>query len=191
MAASVNAVTALSADFYKFRTIGTVVYRRRLCRFDGASLDTCFVNGSGDLLLVPRGTLTSEDEASEYIARNDVLFSLCFGPIMVEDGLVRVPDSYPIGEINDQYSRCCICQVGALHYLLVTANGEPPYAGRPTLRQFAEAVCSLGVRSAYALDGGQTATMYAGGQLINSVDFGYQRMVSDIIYFATAYPEEP
>ena len=32
--------------------------------------------------------------------------------------------------------------------------------------------------------------MIMNGRLINAVEFGYQRAVSDIIYFATAIPEQ-
>ena len=48
----------------------------------------------------------------------------------------------------------------------------------------------MGVPKAYTLDGGQTAVMIFNGDLINSVEFGNQRAVSDIIYFATAIPEK-
>jgi exopolysaccharide biosynthesis protein len=53
----------------------------------------------------------------------------------------------------------------------------------------ARVLSGLGVDKAYTLDGGQTASMIVNGELINSVEFGYQRAVSDIIFFATAIPE--
>ena len=43
---------------------------------------------------------------------------------------------------------------------------------------------------AYALDGGQTAAIVMNDQLINKVSYGAQRKISDIIYFATAIPED-
>jgi exopolysaccharide biosynthesis protein len=45
------------------------------------------------------------------------------------------------------------------------------------------------VDKAYALDGGQTTVITMDGELINSVDYGFQRQISDIIYFATALPD--
>ena len=42
--------------------------------------------------------------------------------------------------------------------------------------------------NAYTLDGGQTASILIGGELINPVQFGEERPVSDIYYFATAVP---
>ena len=190
LARSVNAVTAMSADFYKYRIHGTVVYQRHMWRFDGRNIDTCYVNGEGDLLFVPRGTLATEQQALDYVAENDVLFSLSFGPILIEDGELTVPQNYLLGQINDAYPRACICQLGPCHYLLVTSNTEAGYANVLDLRQFGEVVRSLGVEKAYTLDGGQTACIYTGGEVFNSVDYGGERTVSDIIYFATAIPDE-
>ena len=190
MAYSVNAVTALSGDFYKNRTFGTVVYQRQLYRMEGQYLDVCYVDAKGDLNFVHRGELATEEETLRYVEDNDILFSLCFGPILIENDQVVVPDNYLIGEINDIYARCGICQLGECHYLLVTSNSEAPYGNYLTVRDFAEVLHSLGIQKAYTLDGGQTAAMYADGQLINAVEFGHQRNVSDIIYFVTAYPEQ-
>ena len=189
MAYSVNAVTAISGDFYKNRPLGTVVYQRQLYRFEGQYLDTCMVDSQGDLRFLHRGEIPEEAALRQYIEDNDILFSLCFGPVLVEGGEVAVPDIYAIGEINDNYARACICQLGPCHYLLVTSNFEPPYMSYLDLRTFAAEVRSLGVEKAYTLDGGQTAAMITGGELINSVEFGYERNISDIIYFITAIPE--
>ena len=60
------------------------------------------------------------------------------------------------------------------------------YYNLATLRQEADAMLKRGCRKAYALDGGQTATTVFGGQLINPVQFGQEKEISDIIYFASA-----
>ena len=189
MARTVNAVTAMSADFYKYRLMGTVVYQRQLYRFEGQSIDTCFINGSGELLFVPRGEIVTEEEALKFIEDNDVLFSLSFGPILIVDGELTVPQDYLLGQINDYYPRACICELGPCHYLLVAANTEQGYPTVLNLRQFAEEVQALGIQKAYTLDGGQTAAIYTDGEVFNSVDYGGERTVSDIIYFATAIPD--
>ena len=38
--------------------------------------------------------------------------------------------------------------------------------------------------------GGQTGSILIGGKLINPVQFGTEREMSDIFYFATALPDE-
>ena len=191
MAQTVNAVSAMSADFYKFRKEGIVVYQRQLYRTEGKNLDTCFVDGKGDLNFVHRGTFQDEADIQNYIDEHDILFSMSFGPILIENGENVLPKSYPIGEINDFYARAAIGQLGECHYLLVTVNHEDMYGGLHSKAQkVVDAFMELGVPNAYMLDGGQTASMIVDGELINSVEFGYQRAVSDIIYFATALPEQ-
>ena len=191
LARTVNAVSAMSADFYKFRRYGIVVYQRQLCRAEGRWLDTCFVDGKGDLNFVHYATLLDEEAIQRYIDENDILFSLAFGPILVEDGVNVTPDKYLVGEIDDYYARAAIGQLGECHYLLVTVNHEYAYGGSvATTNMLAETLRRMGVPKAYTLDGGQTAAMIVDGDLINSVEFGNQRAVSDIIYFATAIPEK-
>ena len=60
---------------------------------------------------------------------------------------------------------------------------------RPNIWDFTRVLVSYGVDKAYALDGGQTTVIAMDGDLVTSVDFGYQRQISDIIYFATALPD--
>ena len=59
----------------------------------------------------------------------------------------------------------------------------------PTISQFADRMIAFGCEKAYALDGGQTGTIVTNDKLMNHPDYGTQRTVSDIIYFATALPD--
>lgn len=189
MAASVNAVVASSADFYKFRHYGAVVYQGQLQRFEGNNVDTCFIDDKGDLLFQYRGDMKSEEDAKRFIEENNIRFSLAFGPVMIEDGVNKVPSSYAIGEINNNYTRAAICQMGQLHYLLVNAGQEGENVRRQPLKNFTDNLIAMGVPRAYALDGGQTAVISMDGKLISRPDYGTQRQISDIIYFATALPD--
>ena len=189
MAESVNAVVATSGDFYRFRRYGAVVYEGQLRRFEGNGVDTCFIDENGDLLFAYRGDLTSQAEALKFVEDHKIRFSLAFGPIMIDNGEIVVPPGYSTGEINGAYSRAALCQVDELHYLLVSAGGEAGRENRSTIAKFAKVLQEFGVQKAYALDGGQTTVIAMDGQLINNVDYGYQRQISDIIYFATAIPE--
>ena len=187
MSKTVHAVVGLSGDFFSHRSAGIVVYRRKLYRSDGKTLDTCFIDSSGNLLFVKRNTLKGEKAIKAYIKDNDILFSLAFGPIMLENGEIRVPkERYPVGQIHSKYTRCSISQLGECHYLFAIA-------GRPkqnTLWTMAKALRSMGIDNAYALDGGQTATIVINKKVINPVDYASERLMSDILYFATAIPEE-
>lgn len=190
MAASVNAVVASSGDFYKFRGYGAMVYDGQIQRFEGHYVDTCFIDDAGDLIFAYQDQLKSREEAQKYVDDNNIRFSLAFGPVLVDNGeLVPIPDDYILGEVNGQYSRAALCQMDQLHYLLVNCCGEGDYQGRQTMEKFAGYIAEFGCQKAYALDGGQTTVIAMDGEMISRVDYGTQRMISDIIYFATAVPE--
>ncbi len=190
MAALSNAVVASSGDFYKNRPQGIVTYQGEVCRSTSLNLiDTCFVDDKGDLILKPAGSFENEEQVKQFVDENNISFSLCFGPILVEDGVQCEPPYYPLGEVNEHYSRAALCQMDELHYLLITANADWIYVKDPTIHRFAQRVAAFGCEAAYTLDGGQTAVIAMNDRLINHVLFGYQRPISDMIYFGTALPE--
>ena len=189
MAQSVNAVVASSGDYYDYREIGIVVTDGQVHRSRGELLDTCFVDESGDLLFTYAGQITGQEEVQAFVDKHRVRFSLCFGPVMILNGDLCSPKQYNSGEVHLEYARSALCQMGKLHYLVVIANTEEPCYSMPTLSQFARQLWDLGIPTAYALDGGQTAAIAMDGKLVNNVSYGSQRRISDIVYFATAVPE--
>ena len=189
MASSVNAVVASSGDFYSYRQAGTLVYDGKVRRIHNGLVDTCYIDENGDLHFTGRFEQMDEDQAQAYVDENRILFSLAFGPVLIREGEVVTPPGYVVGEINDLYPRSALCQLGKLHYLLAVVNAEGDGQSVPTIHRFARNLRDSGIQTAYALDGGQTAVIAMNGELINAVLFGYQRKISDIIYFATAIPE--
>ena len=186
MAQTVNAVLASSGDFYKFHYNGVVVYENQLRNIYTNRADTCYINDQGDLLFTYQNERMTEEEARKFIQENNVRFSLAFGPVLVDDSQRCEPETYDLGEVNSHSSRAALCQLGKLHYLVVTANPEDGHPGTLTIHQFAERIAQTGCRKAYTLDGGQTAAIALDGELVNHVLYGQQRPISDIIYFATA-----
>ena len=196
---STNAVVSMNADFYQNRDFGVVVYDRTLYRFPTSTytgnfkkyncLETCFVNGEGDFLFTELGQSFTEEELKQYIADNDILFSMSFGPVLVRDGQVRQCEWYPVGEIDRGYSRAGIGQVDKLHYLYMSLNHSPEKDARWTVNEFALHFGEKPVVNAYCLDGGQTGEIVFQGRAYNHVDVvngQNERPVSDNIYFATA-----
>ena len=188
MAAAVNAVTSSNGDFYKNRPYGTVIYNSEVYRV-GSTLDVCCIDDQGEMLLVHRGEIQGQEAWERFVEENNVRFSITFGPILVENYQNVATDKYPLGEPDRPYSRAGLGKLGQLHYLLVTAGFDENHQKMPTIPQFAANMASFGCEKAYALDGGQTGTIVLNGQLVNRPDYGTQRTVSDIIYFATAIPE--
>lgn len=195
-----NAVVAMNADFYQFRDFGIVVYQRELYRYSDSNytgnyslyncIDNCFVTASGDFIFMHKGDTITEDELRQFIKDNDVLYSIAFGPILVENGEVQPCTWYPAGEPTTGYSRAGIGVVDKLHYFYMNLNHSEEKAARWTVTQFAEHMHEKGIDTAYGLDGGQTGELLYKHEPFNYIDFGAERLVSDIIYFATAIPSE-
>lgn len=190
MATSVNAVVASSGDYYGYRYSGVCVNEGIVYRNAGAYMDTCFIDDNGDLIFAYQGELTDKETTQKFVDDNNLRFSISFGPVIILDGEYVVPYDYYVGEINDEYSRAALCQLGPLHYMVVAANYEGPYYRVNTMYEFTWNLIDLGITKAYALDGGQTAAIVMNDKLINQVSYGAQREISDIIYFATAIPVE-
>ena len=188
MAAGVNAVVASSGDFYMFRRHGVIVYDGIVQRCDSASVETCYIDDQGDLIFSHRGELPDIESAQAFVDENNIRFSLAFGPILIENGVPANISNYVLGEIMDSYSRAALCQKDKLHYLLVTANTEWPCSETTDIYGFQKVLMDFGCDMVYTLDGGQTAVIAMNDKLINKVVYGYQRDISDIIYFATAIP---
>ena len=190
MAQNANAVVAINGDFYGHRSCGITIYQRQLYRFNPRSLESCFFTASGDMIFTHVGELNTEDDVKRFVQDNDIVFSVSFGPILVENGEKKTTNTYLVGEVDIQYSRAAIGQVDKLHYLLMSINEEGVYKNRVTINQAADLIYAKGVPNAYALDGGQTATIVMNGETFNRPDWGNERIMTDIIYFATAIPGE-
>lgn len=191
-AAQTNAVLLIGGDFYRYpgRWNGICVYEGRIERFEPDSSDCCFVTDRGELLFVYRGQFETQEEAQAYVDEHHVRFSVCFGPVVIEDGRDVTPDSYRWGEIYDRYARALIGCREDLHYLTCTVNAQAPgYYNLVYLSDAVEAMLRHGCRRAYTLDGGRTATICLCGEIINTVQSGVERPMSDVIFFASALPE--
>lgn len=188
MAQAVNAVVASNGDFYTYRDTGIVVYDSQLMRMEGKYLDTCFIAGNGDLLFAHQGDLMDRAKTEAFIRENGVRFSLVFGPALIENGeKCTITRPYYAGEIDTPNARAALCQMDSLHYLLVAVNSGGEYRSAQTLPKFQDCLYELGCLHAYNLDGGQSATIVMNDRRINDV---WMRQISDILYFATAVPEE-
>lgn len=190
MATSVNAVVGCSADYYSYRRRGLTIFDGQALKFVKGLDDTCYINSEGDLILEREQGFETLENVQSYVDANDVQFSLSFGPILVKDGENICPRAYPLGEVTERYSRAALCQMDRLHYLYIAAGMDTDAYGLMSMRTFSKHVAATGCKQAYALDGGQTTTVVMNNEVINHVNYGSERRISDIIYFATAVPEK-
>ena len=82
--------------------------------------------------------------------------------------------------------RTAIGMIAPLHYVLVVSDGRTEESQGLSLYQLAEFMQSLGITTAYNLDGGGSSTMVFEGELVNKPTSGgssiKERSVSDIVY---------
>lgn len=188
MSKTVNAVVACSADFYAYRRKGITVTNGVVNKYIPGIPDSCFIDRNGDMLLERNLEFADAAQAQAYVDEHNINFSLSFGPILVKDGEYSAPKGYILGEVKERFPRAAICQMDTLHYLFAAANMDKYYWTPVTMEDFAQCIYETGCSQAYALDGGQTATVVMNNTLMNNVNYGSERLISDIIYFATAKP---
>ena len=187
-----NAVLACSGDFYNSgrADYGLYVYDGELMRCGLTYGQSCLFTDKGDMLFTYENQFADEEEARRFVKDNRVRFSLNFGPVLVDNGQDVTPEDYLFGEVREGYARCAVGQLGERHYLMMTLNREwPDHDVLVVLRKAADSMIAHGCVNAYTLDGGQTGSILLGGELINPVQFGVEREMSDIFYFATALTE--
>ena len=191
MARKVNAVVGTSADHYRGRIAGIFVYEGLVKRANNLKrMDICYVDDNGDLHFTYRNQIKDMEQAQEFVDANRISFSLSFGPVLIDNGVRCEPQSYTLGEINGHYARAALCQMGPLHYMVVVANTEGRNTHHPDIHEFAAILDTFGCQKAYALDGGNTATVVMNGNLMNRTTYGEERPQGDIIYFCTAIPDK-
>ena len=183
---------AVSADFYRFvyRDYGITVYEGELYRFNQRDCDSCFFTADGDMLFAYAEQFADEDDCRQFIRDNDVVFSVAFGPVLIDDGKDVMPSQYRYGEINDTYARAAIGMLGERHYLTMDVNLSPTHYNLATLRSAADAMLEHGCVKAYTLDGGKTAETVFNGKVINPLQDPWEKALSDAICFVSAYPED-
>ena len=190
----VNAVVCTGGDLYAFRSHGIISYGGELFRVSASAVDSCFITRDGDMLFSYRYQLSNWNAAQQFIDDNDIMFSLAFGPVLIENGRVNYVDDYPIGEIWDEYARSAMGQIDKLHYLMLVMNRDDSLGAERNARldEVRDAMWEKGCKQAYALDVGQTAIVLINNQRITQVTpYGWERIYSDMLYFATALtPEE-
>ena len=193
-AADTRAVLAFGGDFYYHgRACGIGIYQREFYRFDPVTCDTCYITADGDMLFSYRRQFAEQAEAEQFAEENQVLFSLGFGPVLIDDYVDVTPEDYPWGEVKDTYARSALGLMEEHHYLTMNLNcgdAGTEYYNLATLRQAADAMVARGCRKAYALDGGQTSILVFNGEAYNRVDWDSERSMSDILYFASAVHKE-
>ena len=177
-----SAILAINGDFYGAREKGYVLR-------NGIVYRSISSENQEDLVIFADGSFTTitEDEVSaDELSTNGAQQILCFGPALVMDGSISVTEDEEVGRAKASNPRTAIGIIDELHYVFVVSDGRTEESEGLSLYEMAEFMQSIGVTTAYNLDGGGSSTMYFNGEVINKPTTGgnriKERSVSDIVY---------
>lgn len=182
MAEDVNAILAINGDYYGAQESGYVIR-------DGVIYRDTKESGQEDLIIYEDGTMeiiSEDDVTAEELLQKGAKEVLSFGPALVENSEVSVTENDEVGKAMASNPRTAIGVIDDLHYVFVVADGRTTESAGLSLLELAEFMTSLGVKTAYNLDGGGSSTMYFNGEILNNPTTNgkniEERSVSDIVY---------
>lgn len=177
-------IVAVNGDFYSLRTTGYIVRQGQLIRSSHQKIrDLLLIDDNGDFHLVQAPT---KETTMPVVEKYNIVNTLSFGPALVIDGEVaKIRPDYPF-EGRDDGPRTAIGQIDALSYVMVVVDGRIKNSKGVTHAELAQFMCDIGCKQALNLDGGGTSTMVFHDVVINDYCYPNERLVSDIVYFASA-----
>ena len=193
MARRVNAVLAINGDFYTQRQDGLIYRQGQAFRYIlNPEKDVLVIDDLGDLHVF----LNGENQTAELLAfmqsGRTIINAFTFGPAIVKDGqALPMPVTYQTRfDSAIRAPRTVIAQIGPLEYVFVEAEGRVKHSKGVTTDQMGEFMVTLGVQTAYCLDGGNSAIMLFNGRYFDANYAESEREQSDIIYVCSAVPNE-
>ena len=177
-----NAILAINGDYYGAQEKGYVLRNGVLYRSAAES-------GQEDLVIYEDGSFEIIEETSvsaDSLLEVGAQQILSFGPALVIDSKVAVTEDEEVGKAKSSNPRTAIGIIDELHYVFVVSDGRTDESEGLSLYELAEFMQSLGVATAYNLDGGGSSTMVFNGEVINNPTTSgksiKERSVSDIVY---------
>lgn len=196
-----HAVIAMNGDLFaelpekksfEIRMMQLVTYKGKRNRTNNLKdILVIDVNGDFHLFIKSKGL-------KDYYKENkdEIVNAFTFGPALVVDGEIPNLDTNYAYNPNGRTARSAIGQTGHLSYVFVVVEARGKTGKGVSHEQLAEIMQEIGCQQAYNLDGGNTAEMILLGPdpdnpliHVKGDQQAAYRSHSDIIYFATAVPE--
>ena len=175
IAAACGAVFAVNGDYYGARSTGVVIRNGELFR-DSVSADVCVIYADGRM-----ETYEKRSFDLDAAVANGAYQAWSFGPRLLEDGKAMTEFDSAVKKKNP---RCAIGYYAPGHYCFVVVDGrQEGYSVGMTLAELSALFERLGCKTAYNLDGGETAVMVFDGRMVNH-PAGGGRKCSDIVGIA-------
>lgn len=178
MANENNAVLAVSGDYFGIRQRSVVIRNGKVYRKTRAH-QICVLYYDGTMETYPFASF----DVDKAIA-GGAWQAWDFGPALLNsDGSAVTEFSTGISEKNP---RIAMGYFEPGHYCLVAVDGRQNHSSGMSLVELASLFEALGCKTAYNLDGGNSAVMCLYGEIFSSPSTEGGRNISDIIYLAPA-----
>ena len=178
-----NAVLAINGDYYGVQERGYVIRNGIVYRGTAKGCDVLCIYANGTMKIV-----SDQEYSADELAADGVWQAFSFGPALVENGSVTVGANTEVGKAMASNPRTAIGMIDTNRFLFVVSDGRTSESAGLSLYELAVFMKSLGVTTAYNLDGGGSSTMYFNGAVVNNPTTGgsiKERGVSDIVYVGT------
>lgn len=176
---AVGAILAVNGDNYGSREAGYVIRNGVLYRDRSAG-------DQADLVIWADGSfaiVNEQDVSAQELLEAGAVQVFSFGPGLLEDGEITVSQTDEVDRAMASNPRTAIGQISEGHYVLVVSDGRTRESEGLSLYELAEFLQSLGVQTAYNLDGGGSSTLVFQGQVVNTPSGrSGERAVTDIVY---------
>lgn len=169
----IGSVVCISGDYYGGRSSGVVIRNGLLYRNNDTTNDVAVLYWDGTMKCFSPNEFDAETEMANgaYQAWN-------FGPMLLDaDGNAMTEFNSTVSKRNP---RSAIGYFEPGHYCLVTVDGRTSKSSGLTLQGLSEFFERIGCTAAYNLDGGATAQMVCGTELVNNPSGG-GRACSDFV----------
>ena len=177
MAKENNAVAAISGDYCGIRDKGIIVRNGVLYR-ETPFEDACVLYYDGRM-----ETYSPDELTVDMLKEEGAWQAWAFGPMLLKDGKSMKTEEFN-STVRIKNPRSAIGYYEPGHYCFVVVDGrQPGYSDGMTLEELSALFEELGCKTAYNLDGGQSASMAFGDEIVSKPYDGGRR-VSDIVLIA-------
>lgn len=187
MAADSSALLAMTGDFYSYQYSGLMIRNGRLFRNDYTGADICVLYGDGTMK-----TLHPDEYSSKELVEEDIWQLWNFGPALLDEN-GQIPARYNVSETVSYINpRSSVGYYEPGHYCFIVVDGRlDNWSVGMTLPELSQVYFDLGCRAAYNLDGGGSAVMTFGEEVISRQSNGGDRELGDILLIAEPNTYDP
>ena len=174
IAADSNAILALTGDYSSLLDAGLVVANGDVLRdSDNGVRENCLILLDGQMLTYKRREMEVQD-----VINSGIWHSFLFGPALLDGGQAIGEFDSKIRQTNP---RTALGYYEPGHYSFVVVDGRSSKSRGMTLEQLSRFMLELGCKTAYNLDGGQSAMLWFNGEVVNEPYRGGRRL-TDIVF---------